>query len=82
MSESDVTISGARLFFGYATGTNLMFPFAVGGNHDGAPRLSGGLDAIPLRAAGRENERILVNAARLCFLSTAGDALDDFRSTE
>lgn len=28
--ESDVTISGARLFFGYATGTNLMFPFAVG----------------------------------------------------
>ncbi len=28
--ESDVTISGARLFFGYATGTNLMFPFAAG----------------------------------------------------
>ncbi|MBA2919622.1 benzoate-CoA ligase family protein [Sphingomonas sp. MAH-20] len=30
MRESDVTISGARLYFGYATGTNLMFPFAVG----------------------------------------------------
>lgn len=28
--ERDVTISGPRLFFGYATGTNLMFPFAVG----------------------------------------------------
>ncbi len=28
--ESDVTVSGARLFFGYATGTNLMFPLAVG----------------------------------------------------
>jgi benzoate-CoA ligase len=28
--ENDVTISGPRLFFGYATGTNLMFPFAVG----------------------------------------------------
>jgi benzoate-CoA ligase family protein len=28
--EIDVTLSGARLFFGYATGTNLMFPFAVG----------------------------------------------------
>jgi benzoate-CoA ligase family protein len=28
--ETDLTISGARLFFGYATGTNLMFPFAVG----------------------------------------------------
>jgi benzoate-CoA ligase family protein len=27
---SDITISGPRLFFGYATGTNLMFPFAVG----------------------------------------------------
>jgi benzoate-CoA ligase len=28
--EDDLTISGPRLFFGYATGTNLMFPFAVG----------------------------------------------------
>jgi benzoate-CoA ligase family protein len=30
MREGDVTISGPRLFFGYATGTNVMFPFAVG----------------------------------------------------
>lgn len=30
ISESDITISGSKLFFGYATGTNLMFPFAVG----------------------------------------------------
>ena len=29
-AEADVTISVPRLFFGYATGTNLMFPFAVG----------------------------------------------------
>ena len=28
--EDDLTISGARLYFGYATGTNLMFPFSVG----------------------------------------------------
>lgn len=28
--RDDVTISVPRLFFGYATGTNLMFPFAVG----------------------------------------------------
>ena len=28
--ETDVTVSVPRLFFGYATGTNLMFPFAVG----------------------------------------------------
>jgi benzoate-CoA ligase family protein len=28
--EDDITLSGPRLFFGYATGTNLMFPFAVG----------------------------------------------------
>ena len=27
----DVCVSVPRLFFGYATGTNLMFPFAVGG---------------------------------------------------
>ena len=30
MRESDLTLSVSRLFFGYATGTNLMFPFAVG----------------------------------------------------
>lgn len=29
-AASDVTISVARLFFGYGTGTNLWFPFAVG----------------------------------------------------
>ncbi|MEE2644177.1 MAG: benzoate-CoA ligase family protein [Myxococcota bacterium] len=28
--ESDITVSVPRLFFGYATGTNLIFPFAVG----------------------------------------------------
>ncbi len=27
---NDITVSVPRLFFGYATGTNLMFPFAVG----------------------------------------------------
>ena len=31
MKEDDVTVSAPKLFFGYATGTNLMFPFAVGG---------------------------------------------------
>ncbi len=30
MSESDITMAVSKLFFGYATGTNLMFPFAVG----------------------------------------------------
>ncbi len=30
--ESDVTASVPKLFFGYATGNNLMFPFAVGGS--------------------------------------------------
>lgn len=28
--ESDISVSVPRLFFGYATGTNLWFPFAVG----------------------------------------------------
>jgi benzoate-CoA ligase family protein len=28
--ESDVTVSVPKLFFGYATGTNLLFPFSVG----------------------------------------------------
>jgi len=30
MREDDVTLSVPKLFFGYATGTNLLFPFAVG----------------------------------------------------
>ncbi|MDP3276957.1 MAG: benzoate-CoA ligase family protein [Deltaproteobacteria bacterium] len=30
LRESDVTVSVPRLYFGYATGTNLFFPFAVG----------------------------------------------------
>ena len=31
LRPDDVFVSVSRLFFGYATGTNLMFPFAVGG---------------------------------------------------
>jgi benzoate-CoA ligase family protein len=30
-SAADVTLSVPKLFFGYATGSNLLFPFAVGG---------------------------------------------------
>jgi benzoate-CoA ligase family protein len=30
MREDDVTLAVPKLFFGYATGSNLMFPFAVG----------------------------------------------------
>ena len=29
-AKGDITVSVPRLYFGYATGTNLMFPFAVG----------------------------------------------------
>jgi benzoate-CoA ligase family protein len=31
VNASDLTVSVPKLFFGYATGTNLLFPFAVGG---------------------------------------------------
>jgi benzoate-CoA ligase len=31
VNENDLTVSVPKLFFGYATGTNLLFPFAVGG---------------------------------------------------
>ncbi|MCI0489654.1 MAG: benzoate-CoA ligase family protein [Blastocatellia bacterium] len=31
INEGDRTLSVPKLFFGYATGTNMMFPFAVGG---------------------------------------------------
>ncbi|MED5330809.1 MAG: benzoate-CoA ligase family protein [Planctomycetota bacterium] len=32
ITENDITAGVPKLFFGYATGTNLMFPFAVGGS--------------------------------------------------
>lgn len=31
VNEHDLTLAVPKLFFGYATGTNLLFPFAVGG---------------------------------------------------
>jgi benzoate-CoA ligase len=31
VNETDITVSVPKLFFGYATGTNLLFPFASGG---------------------------------------------------
>ena len=31
ITDTDLTVSVPKLFFGYATGTNLLFPFAVGG---------------------------------------------------
>ena len=31
VGENDLTVSVPKLFFGYATGTNLLFPFAAGG---------------------------------------------------
>lgn len=31
INKNDLTVSVPKLFFGYATGTNLLFPFAVGG---------------------------------------------------
>jgi benzoate-CoA ligase family protein len=31
INASDITLAVPKLFFGYATGTNMMFPFAVGG---------------------------------------------------
>src|SRR5687768_474255 len=31
VGENDLTVSVPKLFFGYATGTNLLFPFASGG---------------------------------------------------
>src|SRR5437870_3411175 len=31
VNETDLTVSVPKLFFGYATGTNLLFPFSVGG---------------------------------------------------
>ncbi len=39
VTENDLTVSVSKLFFGYATGTNLLFPFAVGGATAAEPAL-------------------------------------------
>ena len=50
IARDDVTVSVPRLFFGYATGTNLMFPFAVGAT-------VGALQRAPDARGARERDR-------------------------
>ena len=42
----DLTVWVPKLFFGYATGTNLLFPFAVGGGHGALQRAQRARDAV------------------------------------
>ena len=59
----DVTISVPKLFFGYATGSNLLFPFSVGASavlFEGRPTPQGLLERIA-----RHRATILVNVPKL-----------------
>ena len=49
--EDDLTVSVPKLFFGYATGTNLLFPFAVGGGHRAVQRAQRAGDALRRRSS-------------------------------
>jgi len=59
LAERDITIAVPKLYFGYATGSNLFFPFSVGGSavlFDGRPTP----EAIFSRVA-RHRATVLVN---------------------
>jgi acyl-coenzyme A synthetase/AMP-(fatty) acid ligase len=61
--EDDVTISVPKLYFGYATGSNLLFPFAVGASavlFDGRPTPERLFERIA-----RHRPTILVNVPKL-----------------
>ncbi len=76
--EDDICVSVPRLFFGYATGTNLMFPFAVGAScglfveKPTAERIAWAVDHY--RATALTNVPTLMS--RLLEADAAGDALD------
>lgn len=80
MREDDVTLSGPRLFFGYATGTNLMFPFAMGATtilFPEQPTAKGLFDLIA-----RHRPTVLTNVPTLInkMLEAAGDTAPDLSS--
>src|SRR2546422_4173638 len=58
-SERDVTISVPKLYFGYATGSNLLFPFAVGAATVLFPEAA--TPDVLFRKIGRFRPTILVN---------------------
>lgn len=63
MTEDDVTISVPKLYFGYATGSNLLFPFSVGGStvlFTGRPTPAALFERIA-----RHRATILVNVPKL-----------------
>ncbi|MEM6958757.1 MAG: benzoate-CoA ligase family protein [Myxococcota bacterium] len=89
LREDDVFVSVSRLFFGYGTGTNLMFPFAVGGTAVLFPdkptvsRLYEHIDAhgvsvltnVPSMIRQMLDSELPVKAERLRLCLSAGEAL-------
>ncbi len=61
--EDDVTMSVPKLFFGYATGSNLFFPFSVGGSSVLFPEPAG-VEVVFDRIA-RHRPTILVNTPKM-----------------
>ncbi|MFQ5525429.1 MAG: benzoate-CoA ligase family protein [Thermoanaerobaculia bacterium] len=90
-AESDVTLSVPKLFFGYATGSNLLFPFSVGASAVLFPERP--TAEVLFEKAARHGATILVNVptminqmvghadaggghlATLRFATSAGEAL-------
>ena len=80
MGPDDVTLSVPKLFFGYATGLNLLFPFAVGAT---ATLFSGRCTTEALVEKLRERRpTILVNVPTMVnhLLSDDGVTAEDFAS--
>ncbi len=76
-SERDVTISVPKLYFGYATGSNLLFPFAVGAATVLFPEAA--TPDVLFRKIGRFRPTILVNVPTMInqMVSHPGAAAQD-----
>ena len=74
-TEDDITLSVPKLFFGYATGSNLFFPFAAGG----ATALFGDrcTPDVLLDAIERFRPTILVNVPTMIQQMLAAGGLED-----
>jgi benzoate-CoA ligase family protein len=78
--ESDVTFSVPKLYFGYATGSNLLFPFSVGGTAVLFPEKPTPERLFALAAAHRPTVMINVPTMIGRMLATEGGDLSSLRA--
>jgi benzoate-CoA ligase family protein len=80
LSRADITISVPKLFFGYATGSNLLFPFAVGGSTILFPEKP--TAEVLFEKIGRHRPTVLINVPTMInqMVGHSAAAAQDFSS--